>query len=150
MNRIARSRSGLMLTELLFAILFFSLGSAVCIRLTAQARLDSREAQDISFAAAQVSGASSAVRYTDGSLGELSAYYPYAQEDGDAILVFYNKDREQSGKREAAYILTIRMSSSGIRKDAVITMSAKDGGTIYELRTFFPAPGQDARKEELP
>lgn len=150
MNRISRSRSGLILTELLFAILFFALGSAVCIRLTAQARLDSREARDISFASAQAASAASTVRYTDGSLDALSVYYPYAKESGDEILVFYNGEQEQSDRASAAYVMSIRTDCADIRKDAVITLSDKNGRVIYELHTLFPTPDQSPLQEELP
>ena len=66
MTRLRHSRSSLFLIELIIAILFFSAGSAVCVRAFAQARLTSQAAADLSFASAQVSAAASAVRYTDG------------------------------------------------------------------------------------
>ena len=121
MNRISRSRSGLILTELLFAILFFALGSAA-----------------------------STVRYTDGSLEALSVYYPYAKESGDEILVFYNGEQEQSDRASAAYVMSIRTDCADIRKDAVITLSDKNGRVIYELHTLFPTPDQSPLQEELP
>ena len=60
MNRTARSQTSLFLIELILAILFFSLGSSICIRVFAQASLMSRSAADLSFASSQVSGAAAA------------------------------------------------------------------------------------------
>ena len=76
MTRLRHSRSSLFLIELIIAILFFSAGSAVCVRAFAQARLMSQAAADLSFASAQVSAAASAVRYTDGSAASIAELSP--------------------------------------------------------------------------
>ena len=62
MTRLKPARSSLFLIELIIAILFFSAGSAVCVRAFAQAHLMSQAASDLSSASAQVSSAASVIR----------------------------------------------------------------------------------------
>ena len=145
MTRLKHSRSSLFLIELIIAILFFSAGSAVCIRAFSQAWLMSREAADLSFASAQVSSAASAVRYTDGSAEALRAYFPETEaleEEGDSrtCAVYYDEDRQPCSAAEASYILTIRTIQDGNRTDAFLSMAGPDGESIYELNLCFPSP----------
>ncbi len=145
MTRLKHSRSSLFLIELIIAILFFSAGSAVCIRAFSQAWLMSREAADLSFASAQVSSAASAVRYTDGSAEALRAYFPETEaleEEGDSrtCAVYYDEDRQPCSAAEASYVLTIRTIQDGNRTDAFLSMAGPDGESIYELNLCFPSP----------
>ena len=144
MTRLKHSRSSLFLIELIIAILFFSAGSAVCLRAFSQAWLMSREAANLSFASAQVSGAASAVRYTDGSAEALRTYFPEAQsleenENSRTCAVYYNEDRQPCPAAEAAYVLTIRTVQDGNRTDAFLSMAGPDGESIYELNLCFPS-----------
>ena len=61
------SKSSLFLIELIIAILFFAIGSAVCVRAFVKAHDLSMRAKDLSFASAQASSAASVLEYTDGS-----------------------------------------------------------------------------------
>lgn len=150
MTRLRHSRSSLFLIELIIAILFFSAGSAVCVRAFAQARLTSQAAADLSFASAQVSAAASAVRYTDGSAASLAEYFPGAQalppeETGagaQACAIWYDSDRQLCGSQEAAYTMTVRTAQSGSRTDASISMTGPDGEVIYELSLRYPTAPQ--------
>ena len=166
MTRLRHSRSSLFLIELIIAILFFSAGSAVCVRAFAQARLTSQAAADLSFASAQVSAAASAVRYTDGSAASLAEYFPGAQAlppeetgadaqtdydsgngaaDGagaQACAIWYDSDRQLCGSQEAAYTMTVRTAQSGSRTDASISMTGPDGEVIYELSLRYPTAPQ--------
>lgn len=145
MNHVVRSRSGLLLTELVLAILFFALGSAVCIRIFIQAHLDSRAAADLNFATAQVSGAASVLRHSDGSVQAVTEYYPCAKEDGEELRICYDSSREQCPAEEAVYVMTIRTDTSGIRKDSVITMTGEDGETLYQLDICYPSDAQEEK-----
>ena len=150
MTRLRHSRSSLFLIELIIAILFFSAGSAVCVRAFAQARLTSQAAADLSFASAQVSAAASAVRYTDGSAASLAEYFPGAQAlppeetgaDAQACAIWYDSDRQLCGSQEAAYTMTVRTAQSGSRTDASISMTGPDGEVIYELSLRYPTAPQ--------
>ena len=68
MDRHNNTRSSLFLIELIIAILFFSLGSAVCVQAFAKAHTLTAQARDLSFASSTVSAAANVIKSTDGSL----------------------------------------------------------------------------------
>lgn len=139
MNRIRNSRSGLLLIELILAILFFSLGSAVCIRVFAQARLTGAKARDVSFASTQVSAAASFLRCAKDGETDAKEYFPGARWTGDGLQAFYDRSRQPCAREEAAYTLTAREETFGIRRVCTITMTGEDGVTLYELTLRCPA-----------
>lgn len=139
MNRTARSQSSLFLIELILAILFFSLGSSICIRVFAQASLMSRSAADLSFASSQVSGAADFVRHSDDPAGEAASFFPVARTDGEGFCAFYDEDRSLCGEDRAAYTMTAVLSEDDGMSLAHISMAGADGEILYELDLRFPA-----------
>ena len=71
--------SRLFLLEMMIAVLFFSLGSAVCIQAFVRAHTDSLRAQELAFSSSAVSSAANALRYGGQDLGE---YLPGAVAQG--------------------------------------------------------------------
>ena len=152
MTRLRHSRSSLFLIELIIAILFFSAGSAVCVRAFAQARLMSQAAADLSFASAQVSTAASAVRYTDGSAASIAEYFPGAESippadadpearygsDAQFCAIWYDSSRQLCSSQEASFTLLIRTEQTGQRVDASLSMTGPDGEVLYELDLRYP------------
>lgn len=147
MRRPRHTRSSLFLIELIISILFFSVGSAVCIQAFAQARLMSRAAEDLSFASARVSGAASVIRYTDGTLESVQKYLPSAAQIDGGYQICYDRDQQPCAEEEAAYILSIHTEQEGIRTDAHLVMSDEDGETIYELSLRYPAPSRQSKED---
>lgn len=125
--------------ELIIAILFFSLGSAVCVQAFVQAHLTSKAAQDLSFASSGVSSAASVVKYADGTLEAFRAYYPEAVQEGDELVVYYGGDFAPCAAEGAAYALRISTARSGGAESAHIRMTDGDGGLLYELALRYPA-----------
>lgn len=147
MRRPRHTRSSLFLIELIISILFFSVGSAVCIQAFAQARLMSRAAEDLSFASARVSGAASVIRYTDGTLESVQKYLPSASQTDGGYQICYDRDQQPCAEEEASYILSIHTEQEGIRTDAHLVMSDEDGETIYELSLRYPAPSRQSKED---
>ena len=149
MTRLRHTRSSLFLIELIIAILFFSAGSAVCIRAFAQAHEMSRAASDLSFASAQVSSAASAVRYTDGSAAALAEYFPGAvqAEDSQTCLVYYDQAHQPCSLDAAAYVLTIHTMNNGGRTDASLSMTGPDGSVLYSLELRYPGAASPHNEE---
>ena len=104
------SKSSLFLIELIIAILFFAIGSAVCVRAFVKAHDLSMRAKDLSFASAQASSAASVLEYTDGSFSSFSTYFPDAEERGDAFLVYYDADQSLCSGNDAIYTMQIKIS----------------------------------------
>lgn len=145
MQTIQNSRSSrLFLIELMIAVLFFSLGSAVCVQAFAKAHTASGEARDLAFASATVSGAANVVRYTDGGLTSFQTYYPgaFAAEDGYAVC--YDSGFAPCGSGNAAYVLKVKTGGTGVSATASICMERVDGSVIYALDLRYPH-GEEVR-----
>lgn len=136
------TRSSLFLIELIIAILFFSLGSAVCVQSFAKAHTLTSQARDLSFASSTVSSAASVIKYTDGSLEQVQAYFPAAHdEDGDVVACF-DESFAPCTADDAAYIMLIHTDAPGLVHTASIRMDGRDGEKLYELQISYPDPGE--------
>lgn len=152
MNRFKHSNSSLFLIELIIAILFFSIGSAVCVQAFVRAHLLSRSAEDLSFASAQVSSAASVVKYTDGTLESVSEYFPLIMQSPDSagseLFLCYDSSRTPCSEEEAAYIMTISTDIIGPTAESRIAMQNSDGQQLYELEIRYPAYETQNRGDE--
>lgn len=95
MERTPAKRSSLFLLELMIAILFFCLASAVCVQIFVKAHTISRETQELNTALEKVSG------YTELFLADALT------EDTE---VFYDASWQECSKDEASYEIVIRWS----------------------------------------
>ena len=142
MGSRSHSRSSLFLIELIIAIAFFALGSAVCVQAFAKARTVTAQARDLSFASSTVSSAVSVVRYTDGTLEAVQDYFPGAFADGEDIAVCYDGDFAPCEQDSAAYTLTIHTEDIALGRSAGVRMDGADGETLYELQVRWPEDGE--------
>ena len=116
MKGTSAKRSSLFLLELIIAILFFSLTSAVCVQIFVRAHLISRQTQELNTALEKVSGFSevflagdsfSALLPEDASVSE--------NADGSAeYLVFYDKNWQLCSSSDATYEIQIRIDPQGL------------------------------------
>ena len=133
------TRSSLFLIELIIAILFFSLGSAVCVQAFVKAHTISTEASDLSFASSTVSSAASVVKYTDGTLDSLRTYFPLAFQQDDDVEICYDATRAACGPQDASYTLHIRTDAQDGAETASIWMDSRSGQVLYELDLRYPS-----------
>ena len=130
----------LFLIELILAVLFFSLGSAVCVQAFAKAHATSMEARDLAFASSTVSSAASVVRFSGGEPEKFTAYFPEAASDeAGRLQVCYDADFVPCEEAAAAYILRVETGIDGSVEDAHIGMYRAGGTLIYELALRWPA-----------
>ena len=137
------TRSSLFLIELIIAILFFSLGAAVCVQAFVKAHTLTGQARELSFASTAVSSAASAVKYTDGSLEALQVYFPEAFADGEGVAVGYDSGFSPCPGADAAYTLRIRTGDEDDVRSASISMDGRDGRSIYGLDLRWPVQEAD-------
>lgn len=138
MNKIGKSRASLFLIELILAILFFSLGSAICIRIFTQAALVSRSAADLSFASSQVSSAASFIRSSDDPAQCVESFFPGARVDENSFSVFYDSDRTLCSEENAVYTMEIVYSISDDFGTGYICMTGSEGEVLYDLELSYP------------
>ena len=142
-NNGSRS-SRLFLIELIIAILFFSLGSAVCVQAFVKAHLTSKEARDLAFASTTASSAASVIRFSDGDPARFTTYFPEAVSGGDGVmLVRYGDDFAPCGEDEAAYVLRVETTQNGSVEETHICMYDEKDQVIYELELRWPAAVQE-------
>lgn len=110
--------SSLFLLELILAVLFFSVASALCIQIFTKAHLMSQDARDLNFAVNEVS--SMAEQMPDDSLQDAAAYY--------------NSSYASCEKADAVYVLTVHYEPEDTLLKAHISMdTVADHRIIYTL-----------------
>ena len=110
--------SSLFLLELILAVLFFSVASALCIQIFTKAHLMSQDARDLNFAVNEVS--SMAEQMPDDSLQDAAAYYDSSYASCE--------------KADAVYVLTVHYEPENTLLKAHISMdTVADNRNIYTL-----------------
>lgn len=143
MSRSNNTRSSLFLLELMIAILFFSLGSAVCVQVFVKAHTLNESARDLNFASTQISSVSSVIKYTDGTLPSLQKYYPHIKKTQEGFTIFYDRDYQECGEKDLAfYQLSITLEDRESMITAHLQMKKqKDDSLLYELELHYPSTG---------
>ena len=110
--------SSLFLLELILAVLFFSVASALCIQIFTKAHLMSQDARDLNFAVNEVS--SMAEQMSDGTWQDAAAYYDSSYASCE--------------KADAVYVLTVHYEPEDTLLKAHISMdTVADNRNIYTL-----------------
>ncbi len=125
-------KSSLFLLELILAILFFSIASAVCVQLFVKSHLLSRQAEILSIAVNECSDAAEIILSADTDaevLERLYAAYPDAQRSNYQMLISYDD----------THALIVSCAFSGL-SDGMVFVEArivfenqKTGEYLYEL-----------------
>lgn len=141
--------SSLFLLELILAVLFFSVASALCIQIFTKAHLMSQDARDLNFAVNEVS--SMAEQISAGTLhpdtaassddtaasSDDTASDPSTQISNDAWqddTAYYNSSYASCEKADAVYVLTVHYEPEDTLLKAHISMDTiADNRNIYTL-----------------
>lgn len=124
MKRTSNSRSSLFLIELIIAILFFSLVSAVCLKAFTRSHILNQDARDLNAALTRVESTAELLR---------------AGEQTDSQ-VFYSSSWETCKEKNAAYVVTVKEkpdstgnSASGLTTYRITAKNLDTGKKIYSL-----------------
>lgn len=134
--------SSLFLLELILAVLFFSVASALCIQIFTKAHLMSQDARDLNFAVNEVS--SMAEQISAGTLhsdtaasSDDTASDPSTQMPDDSLqdaTAYYNSSYASCEKADAVYVLTVHYEPENTLLKAHISMDTiADNRNIYTL-----------------
>ena len=132
-----RSASSLFLIELIIAIGFFAVASAVCLQLFVRARLVSIQSADLSRATLAAQSAAEAFRGCGGSLEEASALLG-GQEEGGALTVWYGPDWNPCGRENAADRLTLTRGEGRPVPAEILVSRLEDGSSLFSLGVKTP------------
>lgn len=134
--------SSLFLLELILAVLFFSVASALCIQIFTKAHLMSQDARDLNFAVNEVS--SMAEQISAGTLhsdtaasSDDTASDPSTQMPDDSLqdaAAYYDSSYASCEKADAVYVLTVHYEPENTLLKAHISMDTiADNRNIYAL-----------------
>lgn len=141
--------SSLFLLELILAVLFFSVASALCIQIFTKAHLMSQDARDLNFAVNEVSSMAEQISAgtlhpaTAASSGDTAASSddtasdPSTQISNDAWqddTAYYDSSYASCEKADAVYVLTVHYEPEDTLLKAHISMDTiADNRNIYTL-----------------
>ena len=134
--------SSLFLLELILAVLFFSVASALCIQIFTKAHLMSQDARDLNFAVNEIS--SMAEQISAGTLhsdtaasSDDTASDPSTQMPDDSLqdaAAYYDSSYASCEKADAVYVLTVHYEPEDTLLKAHISMdTVTDNRNIYTL-----------------
>lgn len=124
MKRKNRPRSSsLFLMELMLAILFFSIASAVCVQIFVKSHLLSKESEALNHAVNVCS-----------NLAETISASPASLDEGDTVF-YYDNTFTSCEEKDAAYTLTLHIKQSAFDLTAHMSVTDTSGKEIYALDT---------------
>lgn len=133
--------SSLFLLELILAVLFFSVASALCIQIFIKAHLMSQDARDLNFAVNEVSSIAEQISAgtlhpdTAASSGDTASDPSTQMPDGtlqDAA--YYDSSYASCEKADAVYVLTVHYEPEDTLLKAHISMdTVADNRNIFTL-----------------
>lgn len=131
----SKSKSSLFLMEMIVTILFFSIASAICVRLFAESHILSKQADELNMAVAVSQSFVEVVRGTDGSMDALLEQFPNAERiNNDVLEQYYDTDYNECTIEEACYVAEITLSNTGafqVIDTRFINLETKE--LVYEL-----------------
>lgn len=131
MKRTLPKRSNLFLMEMILAILFFSLASAVCMQLFVKARTLSQKTSQQNHAMSIAKSAASVFEAGDGTLDNLLSEYPNSMSDGTELTIYFDENWDLCSSNDSRYRMTIQPDQQ------------EDGLTLADIHV------EDSRQTEL-
>lgn len=123
------SQNGLFLMELIFAILFFSISGAICLRMFAYASQTARDAENLSYATLAARSAADCYQATGGDLPQVAQWLSGTATEEDTICVDYD-DQWQTTTDAPQYQLMLVDEG---RFGAITVVEVGDLDPIYTL-----------------
>lgn len=118
MKKHSSSRSGLFLMEIIIAILFFSVVSAICLQLFVKAHNLGQNTEELDAAVRQAGSAADILSRSKEPMEQLEEIYPDSDMDKTGGLIYFAKDFQNCGKEDAVYCLKI---ATGTEDDGLCT-----------------------------
>lgn len=136
MNK-AKSRTSLVLMELIITILFFSLASAVCVQLFVKAHLTTNKTRELNHALSITQSIAEVMNGTDGSIKTIKEFYKDVEGSSDYFVIYYDEDFVQTSDYDnATYAADVTVTHVGnLNNLDICFMRLKGYEEIYTLRS---------------
>ncbi|MBQ3104431.1 MAG: hypothetical protein IJC59_01060 [Lachnospiraceae bacterium] len=141
--------SGLFLMELIFAIFFFSVASAVCVQIFVKSHLLSKQAQALNLAVSECSGIAEAITTSPDSetVGlRLQDMYPEGlwAAHASSLTVYYNDRMEPCLREQGSYALSLVLTKETTLLYADISViDLSHENSIYTLEVIHHLQKED-------
>lgn len=126
------SRSGLVLIEMIIAIAFFSVSSAVCISLFVQSHLVSAQTRNLNRAVSAAQSAAECFKAADGDIGAAAGLLSAVGTDGGFTL-YYDREWNRTGSEDWSYRLEMEAMSPAPLAQAEISVLKRDGESDEQI-----------------
>lgn len=123
-----KSKATLFLMELIIAICFFAITSAVCVQVFVKAHIVSEKTTDLNHAIAQTQSMAEAFMACGGDKDALLKLFPTALDDGNRLKVYYDEGWQPCAAA-GDYTLTITMD--GLDSPNEVSDEAASGHNGY-------------------
>ena len=132
MRKSPPKRSNLFLLELILAIFFFALASAVCIRLFVQARTLTLESHKQNQALTCAKNLSALFESREGSLADIAENFPQSHLEDSRLEIFYDENWNLCSEEEKSYLASLTLSGSSY-EDHLLEgeIQVSDGSEIF-------------------
>ena len=135
MQRKPAKRSSLFLLELIIAILFFCLASAVCVRFFVKSHLIERDTTALNHAANYASSVAEMVRSSEDLPACLKEQFPEgaSRQEGD-YMIYFNHDWNTCSEDDAAYSLNLSYKQAdNFLLGRIVVSDSQESEEIYSL-----------------
>ena len=134
MTERRHSSTGLLLTEIIFAVLFFSVAAACCLRVFAGASLLNHRSEQLKLEVNSTENLIQQLKTVQVDTTLLKEFYP--QEEGlDGGTLFFNEKGEPCEEQEKEYSVQFRAEKKKITADVEIVCYDREEKEIYRLIT---------------
>lgn len=162
MNRSSNSKSSLFLMEMMIAILFFSLASAVCLRMFTRSSQMSKDTTNLNMAVNQAGNAAELLKAAGQASGEnrdknagddlpgsalLLSEYPDAVRNASSLQVFYDEEWTPCDKEKGAYFMEITCSKDALLLYHIHVAKVDDRVDIYSIDLKLHCPVMPSQTE---
>lgn len=126
-----RSRTGLFMTELILALLFFSIAAAVCLQVYAAAGRMTERSETLKLALNSTENVIQLLKAGEGITG-LAQYDPWLEE-GDPLVLYYDGEGAPCAVENAVYSMELRLEDTDGLQLAELTSRDLAGEEIYSV-----------------
>ncbi len=133
-----KSRTSLVLMELVITILLFSISSAVCVKLFVQAHLITNNTEELNHSMEIAQSIAEIFRGTSGNIEEIKAIFPKAVGNDKSYLQIYfdNEFNETADSQDSMYVCNISLNNTDkIATIEIKIIRLKDYFEIYSVKT---------------
>lgn len=136
MKRFNKSKSSLLLMEIIITIGLFMICGAICIKFFVNAYLMDKKSTELDNAVVLASSSMEVMLSKGNEENNLKIYYPHGESQNEKYFIYFNEDNQECEKDSAYYIVTNSFTEDGNIKNLKSTVSAgSDGHVIYELES---------------